>query len=374
MYLPSFPQIGRDFHASMSSVEMTLSIFLAGMALGQLLHGPLSDRYGRRPLLQAGTAIFALAALGCCYAGSIAALMLWRLLMALGGAAGQTVARAIVRDWFEEREAARYFSLLLAITGAAPILAPFLGGQILEYAGWRGIFGLLAGFGALCCITVTWALPESLPKERRHTGGTNQAIRLYGRLLANGHFVSSIAALGFAYAAMFSYITGSSAVFITGLGVSPQNFGLFFGANALGMIGASQWNRRLLRSISPRRILAVAYGLLVVFAVLLVWVGVRQGIWIFAVVLWVCVSLLGFLLPNLAALSLAPLGHAAGSASALLGMAQFGLGSASGLALSVLAGSPAHALSAAVAAFAAAGFAALCATPMLQRRAAAISA
>lgn len=338
MYLPAFPQIGRDFRAPVGSVEMTLSIFLAGMALGQLFHGSLSDRYGRRALLQAGTAVFAASSAGCALAGSIHALMAWRLLMALGGSAGQTVSRAIVRDWFHERESARYFSLLMGITGAAPILAPLIGGQILRFAGWRAIFVLLAAFGALCLAAVAWILPESLPPERRSRTGVGQALRVYGGLLADLRFAPRIIALGCAYGAMFSYITGSSEVFIVGYGVTAQHFGLFFGANSCGLIAATQLNRVLLRRHAPRTILAVAFTLLLVFTALLAaagWTGV-EGLWLFAAVLFLAVSMLGFIYPNGAALSLSQLGSVAGSASALYGLAQFGIGSAGGALVSSL--------------------------------------
>lgn len=338
MYLPAFPQIGRDFGVPIGSVELTLSVFLAGMALGQLLHGPLSDRYGRRVLLQAGTMVFVASAVGCAAAGSIYALMAWRLLMALGGSAGQAVSRAIVRDWFQERDAARYFSLLLGITGVAPILAPLIGGQILEYAGWRTIFALLAAFGAACLGATTWILPESHPRERRSQTGLAEALRLYGRLLADTRFLPRVVALGFAYGAMFCYITGASAVFIEGYGISPQRFGLFFGINAFGLIGSSQLNRIVLRRHTPRRILTAAYTLLVLLSGLLAALGNSPigGLWLFAVTLFCCIALLGFIYPNGAALSLSHLGTAAGSASGLFGLAQFGIGSAGGAMVSSL--------------------------------------
>ena len=338
MYLPAFPRIARDFAAPIGSVERTLSVFLAGMALGQLLHGPLSDRYGRRVLLQVGTAVFVVSAIGCALAPSIHALMAFRLFMALGGSAGQAVSRAIVRDWFQEHDAARYFSLLLGITGVAPILAPFLGGQILEYAGWRAIFALLAAFGALCWMATTWILPESLPRERRSQPRLPQVLRVYARLLADPRFTPRVVALGFAYGTMFSYITGASDVFILGYGVSPQRFGLFFGANAFGLIGSSQLNRLALRRHTPRAILTAAYTLLVGCTALLALIGGSGvgGFWLFAVTLFFCIALLGFIYPNGAALCLAHLGAVAGSASALFGLAQFGVGAGSGSLVSLL--------------------------------------
>lgn len=338
MYLPAFPQISREFKAPIGSVELTLSIFLAGMAVGQLFHGPLSDRYGRRILLQAGTALFVVSAIGCASADSIGALLVWRLLMALGGSAGQAVPRAIVRDWFQEREAARYFSLLMAILGVSPILAPLIGGQLLKFVGWRAIFWLLAIIGTLCLMATTWILPESLPRARRSRTSMTEVLLIYRRLLVDSQFMPRVLAVGFAYGAMFSYITGSSAVFILTYGVSPQKFGLFFGANSLGLIGASQLNRAVLRRHSPRGILTATYALLALFTASLAVIGVTGtgGFASFAAVLFCSVAMLGFIYPNGAAVSLAHLGRVAGSASALFGLAQFGLGGVGGAVVSML--------------------------------------
>ena len=366
MYLPAFPQIGREFGAPIGSVELTLSVFLAGMALGQLLHGPLSDRYGRRILLQSGTAVFVVSAVGCAAAGSIYALMAWRLLMALGGSAGQAVSRAIVRDWFQERESARYYSLLMAITGVSPILAPLIGGQILQFAGWRTIFWLLAGFGALCLAATTWMLPESLPPERRIRAGLPATLRLYGRLFADFHFMPRVVALGFAYGAMFCYITGASAVFIVGYGVSPQRFGLVFGINSFGLIGATQINRVLLRHYSPRVILTAAYSLMVLSCLALAvlgWSG-AGNFWLFAAVLFCAIALLGFIYPNGAAVSLAHLGSVAGTASALFGLCQFGIGSGGGAIVSVLHFASPLPMTVPMAAFALVGYAILWLSPV----------
>ena len=370
MYLPAFPQIGAEFGAPIGSVELTLSVFLAGMALGQLLHGPLSDRYGRRILLQAGTALFVISAIGCAAAGSIDALMVWRLLMALGGSAGQAVSRAIVRDWFHERDSARYYSLLMAITGVSPILAPLIGGQILQFAGWRAIFGLLAGFGALCFIATTWVLPESLPPERRIRSGLSEVFRLYGRLLADPRFMPRVVAVGFAYGAMFCYITGASAVFIVGYGVTPQRFGLVFGINSFGLIGATQLNRLLLRRYSPRGILTVAYSLLVVSCAALAalgWSG-TGNFWLFAAVLFCSIALLGFIYPNAAAVSLAHLGGVAGTASALFGLCQFGIGSGGGAIVSMLRFPSPLPMTVPMASFALLGYAILWLSPAAETR------
>lgn len=338
MYLPAFPQIARGFGVDIGAVQLTLSVFLIGMAVGQILHGPLSDRYGRRVELQIGASIFLISALGCAWATSVQSLIVWRALMAVGGSAGMVVARAVVRDLFDQVASARYFSLLMLVTGAAPIIAPLLGGQILRVAGWRSIFGVLATVGVIGLVAVSWKLPESLPPSRRATGGFGDVLRVYARLLRNRAFISSALALGFAYSAMFAYITGSSAVFILAYGVSPQKFGLFFGSNALGMITLSMLNRRLVLRYPPRRIVTFAYTSFVLAGVLLALIGVagRGGLWLFASVLFVCISLLGLLLPNLAAMALAPFRNEAGSASAVLGMMQFTIGGLASTAVSLI--------------------------------------
>ncbi len=374
MYLPAFPQIAREFNASLASVQLTLSVFLAGMAVGQLLHGPLSDRYGRRVQLQVGTAIFVGSALGCAWAPSVYALMAARFLMALGGSVGQAVPRAIVRDWFEAREAARYFSLLMAITGVSPILAPLAGGQILKYAGWRVIFWLLAAIGAVCLAAITLVLPESHPPERRMRGGLVDTLHLYASLLTDSRFISAIFALGLAYGSMFSYIVGSSAVFMVHFGVSAQRFGLFFGLNSFGLIGSSQLNRVLLRRCTPVEIVRVAYALLALTAAILTYLAITGagGFGLFAAALFVSIALLGFVYPNMAAISLAPMARMAGSASAVLGLFQFGLGSAGGTALSLLGARPVQAMALAMLGFTWIGFAALCIALRAGRNSAAV--
>lgn len=329
MYLPAFPSIVSDLHAGMGAVELSVSLFLVGMGVGQALYGPLSDRWGRRGPLLFGGLVYAVAALGCAMADSIGPLLAGRLLMALGGAAGSVITRAVVRDWFDARQSAHVFSLLMLVMGAAPVLAPVLGGQVLLYTSWRGIFVVLAAFGVACTVAVAAWLPESLPVERRSRSGVAAAFAAYGQLLRDGRFTAFALAAGSSSGLLFSYITGSSGALMGVHGLSAQQFGLFFAANALGMVVASQVNRRLLMEHSTSQILrggmdvtGVTSGLLLVHA----WTG-WGGLPVLAALLFVLLSTLGFVFPNLTALTMAPYAVQAGSASALMGVAQYAVGS-----------------------------------------------
>lgn len=332
MYLPAFPAIARELGVEIGEVEFTVPAFLLGMAAAQAFYGPLSDRVGRRGPLIAGALIFALAAVGCAMAHSIGALLGWRVMMALGGGAGLVVARAVVRDWFEVRDAAHLFAQLMLVMGAAPILAPLIGGQMLMLTGWRGIFGLLTGFGLLVAALVVFALPESLPPGRRAHGGLGAVLAGYGRMLTHRVFAGYTIAAACASGVLFSYITGASAVFTGYYGVSPQKFGFVFGLNSLAIIGASQLNRKLLRKYSLRTLLNAAYGLLAVTVVALAVAGATGwgGLPALMALLFVTLGAVGSIFPNVAALAMEPYAKTAGSASAVLGASQYVVGCTAG--------------------------------------------
>lgn len=330
MYLPGLPAIARDLGAEPSLIQLTLSLFFIGLAAGQTLYGPLSDRFGRRLPLLVGCGLYAVASAACALAPTAQALIAARLLQALGGSAGMVIARSVVRDRFDARESARVFSLLMLVMGLAPITAPLIGGQLLVFAGWRAIFWLLCGFGLLCVLLVAFALPESLPPERRSSTGLSAVPAIYGRILADRRFLGYAVAGGLASAAMFAYIAGSPFVVIELYGVSPQQFGWIFGANALGLIIASQLNRRLLNRFDGTTIVRATLLLSAGAALLLVLaagtgLGGLPGL---LAPLFVCIAAGGLIGPNTTAAALAPYGRAAGSASAMLGAIPFLIGTA----------------------------------------------
>lgn len=351
MYLPGLPSIAREFGASTAVAQQTLSAFFLGLAAGQLLYGPLSDRLGRRPPLIFGCALYAVACIGCALATSIPSLLLLRLAQALGGCAGIVIARSVVRDLFDQRESARMYSLLTLVMGLAPITAPLIGGQLLALFGWRAIFIVLSAFGMLCLALVLFSLPETLPPERRTQAGMGDALRAYRGLLADGRFMGFALASGLAYASMFAYISGSPFVFIELNGVPPERFGLLFGLNALGLIAASQLNRVLLSRFDGGRILTAALAIIAAAGLLLV-VVTASGVGGFPgmlAVLFICIATLGLVQPNATAAAMAPYGRRAGSASAMLGATQFIFGALAGALVGLLANGTALPMAAVIA-------------------------
>ncbi|HAJ36966.1 MAG TPA: Bcr/CflA family drug resistance efflux transporter, partial [Chloroflexi bacterium] len=258
MYLPALPTIAGEFGTTTAAIQQTLAAFFIGLALGQLFYGPISDRMGRRAPLLFGCAMYTAVSLGVIFAPSVGWLLGLRFLQALGSSAGVVIGRSVVRDLFDERESARMFSFLVLVMGIAPITAPLIGGQLLVLFGWRSIFLVLAAFGVLCFVMVWLWLEESLPHARRTTTGLGSALRSYGGLLADARYMGFALAGGLASAAMFAYISGSPFVFIELNGVPPAQFGLFFGANAFGLIAASQLNRWLLTYYTSTQLLVVA--------------------------------------------------------------------------------------------------------------------
>src|SRR5437870_3897170 len=299
MYLPALPAIGRDLAASESVIQLTLTACLTGLALGQILAGPLSDRLGRRRPLLIGVAGYVLASLLCATAPAAPLLVGFRLLQGLAGAAGIVIARAIVRDLYVGAAAARYFSRLVLIMGLAPILAPVLGAQVLRISSWRGIFLVLTIVTALLWLGAALALPETLPAARRSAGSLAGTLNIFGQLLRDTPFVGYAVAAGLAFGAMFAYIAGSPFVLQGIFHVSPQTFSLIFGMNALGFVLASQINGSLVSRIRPARLLTgglianATAGLALLFVVV-------SGFGLLAVLLplFLLASSVGFIVPN----------------------------------------------------------------------------
>ena len=227
MYLPSFPAIAKEFHATGPQVERTLTAYLFGLALGQLFYGPAADRYGRKRPLYVGLTLFVLASAGCAFAGSVRSLLLLRTVQAIGGCAEMVIARAVVRDLFDDRTGVRVFSSLMLVMGLAPILAPGLGGAIVLHFGWRAVFGVLVAAGLLCLCGAIFLLPESLPPQRRQQHSVLASLHLYRRLFSHRIFIVHALTIGVAMAALFAYVGGSPALYIETFHVAPEPFLLF---------------------------------------------------------------------------------------------------------------------------------------------------
>jgi MFS transporter, DHA1 family, multidrug resistance protein len=328
MYLPAFPEIARGLHTSAAQVQLTLTACVAGLAVGQLLVGPLSDRLGRRLPLIAAMSVYAAAAALCAFAPSAPVLMVLRLIQGLAGAGGVVIARAVVRDLHSGAAAVRLFSSLMLVTGLAPILAPLAGGQILTLTSWRGIFVVLAVLAALLALLVAVGLRETLAPERRSDHGLARTLEIMRGLLRDRWFVGHGLAGGLGFGALFAYISGSSFVLQGIYGVSPQLYSVLFAMNGLGLIAGSQVNARLVGRIGPGTLLRG--GLLAIAsaaaALLVVVSATGLGVGAVLVPMFVIVSSLSFVLPNSTALALADHAEVAGTASALLGMGQFVIG------------------------------------------------
>lgn len=331
MYLPSLPEVTRSLHAPAATVQLTLTACLAGMALGQLVVGPMSDRWGRRRPLLSGLAVYLLATALCAVAPNVETLVAFRLAQGLAGAAGIVIARAVVRDLYDGDAMARFFSTLMLISGLAPIVAPLIGGQILRVTDWRGVFVVLTAVGAALAALVWLRLPETLPPAARNGGGVGEALRTMRGLLADLPFTGYTLAGGFAFAALFAYISASPFVVQEIYGASPQTFSLLFGLNSVGLMIAGQINGKVLVGrVSLDKVLATGLALIVLAAtaLLLMTTGVfgEVGLVPIAGALFVLMSAMGLTLPNAQSLALLRTRQAAGSASALLGTTSFLVG------------------------------------------------
>jgi DHA1 family bicyclomycin/chloramphenicol resistance-like MFS transporter len=328
MYLPALPALGSDLGASESAVQLTLTGTLIGLGLGQLIIGPFSDAVGRRTPLIAGTALHIVASVLCLVAPNVVVLGTLRTLQGVGAAAAMVVAMAVVRDLFTGRAAATILSRLMLVMGAAPILAPSIGAAVLLTGSWRGVFAVLAVLGVALLLVAIFLLKETLPPERRRTGAFRPVLSTYRTLVTDPQFVvlTLVAALGMS--ALFSYVSGSSFVLQDTFGLSQQQFGLVFAIGAIALIGASQVNVVLLNHYTAQQIVFRALGAAVVFGAALIVFAASGlgGLAGFLVPLMLLLAAVGLVLPNAPALALSRHGEAAGTAAALLGATQFGLG------------------------------------------------
>lgn len=337
MYLPAFPAIAQGLNATSSQVERTLAIYLLGMAASQLFYGPLADRYGRKPPLYGALSLYIVASAGCAFAPNIEVLTLCRLAQAMGGAAGLVISRAVVRDHYDTQDAARALSMLMLIMGVAPILAPLLGGQILEIAGWRGIFFTITLAAILLLLTLSRVMVESLKPERMIMLSWGNILRTYWGLFTHRKFAAYAISGGMGSATMFGYIAASPRLFIEYFEVSPQHYGFLFGINALSLILGSQISARLLKSHRPDKLLPWALSAMMTAGLCALLLTI-SGFITLPLLMLCMISFMfcqGFVGPNSAAMALSDQGHRLGSASAMLGTFTISCGALAGFLVSL---------------------------------------
>ncbi|AZC28711.1 multidrug effflux MFS transporter [Pseudomonas chlororaphis] len=336
-YLPAFPAMALAFGTDEKHVQLTLAAYFLGLSIGQLAYGPVADRFGRRIPLLVGVGLFTLASLACAYAPNLEWLIGARFVQALGGCAGMVISRAVVSDKCDAVGSAKVFSQLMLVMGLAPILAPMLGGLLVNLYGWQSIFIMLTLFSAMAGLAVALGLPESLPAQvpRQPLSG---ALRQYGRLLADRVFLGHALTGGIAIAGMFAYIAGSPFVFIKLYGVPAEHFGWFFGINAGGFILVAQINARLLAKRGPAFLLARTVWLYLLGGLALLAVSSLHPaqLWPLLVPLFICIASLGCIIPNASACAMNGQGARAGSASAMLGCLQFSVAAGAAALVGVL--------------------------------------
>ncbi|MFD5830971.1 multidrug effflux MFS transporter [Lentzea sp. NPDC060358] len=323
LYLPAFPRMATELETSDTAVQLTLTMFLLGLAAGQLVFGPISDRWGRRGPLLAGSAVFVGASVLAAVAPTIGVLLVARLVQGLTAAAGMVIGRAVIADLATGRAAARAFSLMMIVSGVAPVVAPLLGSLMVDGIGWRGVLFVLAGL-AVAMLGSVAVVRETHPRERR---GTAQSGGLHA--LGRRAYLTATATFVFSFAVLMAYISASPFLYQVVIGMGPVSYGLLFALNALGLIGSSSLASRLLRRSHPRRVLTTGTAwLLGAATVLLVLALLPIGaVWL-VVPIFFAVASLGFVLGPATALALDAVPGAAGTGSAVLGAAQFGLGAA----------------------------------------------
>lgn len=337
MYLPALPSIGRDLRANTDQVQLTLTVFFFATASAQLLYGPLSDRFGRKPPLIAGLSLFTAASIGCALAQSIEALLVLRFLQGLAAAGGMVIARAIVRDYYTGIEAARLMSLLMLVFSISPILAPIIGSGLILLGDWRSVFWAVALAGLLGLVLLHTLHESQRPAARTPPGSIlRSALVAYRQLLGDHHYLGLVGISAFAMAGFFTYLASSSYVFIEHYGFSPQTYSLAFGLNAVAFFSASQFNARLGRRFGLNRVvLGATSACLLIMLILLTLASSGQLPAAALIAFYFCASAcMGLVVPVTAVLALESHGSIAGSASALMGALQMLIG---GLAMAIMA-------------------------------------
>lgn len=337
MYLAGFPNMAADLNTEISQISLTLSSYFVGIALGQIIYGPLLDRFGRKVPLLVGLVLYFGSALACAWAPEVNSLIVARFFMALGGSAGMVASRAVIRDRFEKQAMAQAFSSLILVMGLAPIIAPMLGGYMIQHLGWRSIFYFMAFYVLVVALLTHFALSESRGPDRSVSLRPRKIARNYGQILRSPPFLLYGLSGSLALAILFAYIAGAPFVLRELLGYSETEFGFIFGANAIGFIGASQLNRYFLRSFSTLAITKIAAYAFAGLGLMLALQAILElpSLSLFLSSLFFMVAGLGFLNPNLQALALEPFQNQAGAAAALVGSLRMLSGALSSLLLGV---------------------------------------
>ncbi|EHU6392783.1 multidrug effflux MFS transporter [Campylobacter upsaliensis] len=326
MYLPALSQVKQSFETSEFLTQLSLASFFVAFALGQLIYGPLSDVFGRKIPALVGIFLFMLSSLFCVIIDNIYVFIILRFFEALGGCAGVVIARAIVNDLFELKEAASIFALMMVFSALAPMLSPSFGGFLIEYFSWHSIFATLFGLGILLFLLIFFALKESAPHLKRQKFSHKETLKSYRFVLKDKPFILYVSCASLVLAAMFAYITGSSFVFINFFGLSERDFGLLFGLNALGFVIFANINAKMVRKIDSEKILFYAL-IIMLISTLILFVNslIEPNFWLFELSIFTSIALLGFIAPNTTTLAMARFKDHSGTASAVLGTSQFAL-------------------------------------------------
>ena len=333
IYLPAMPVMAKDLQGD---AELTITGFLIGFCIAQLIWGPISDRFGRRLPLFIGLGLFVIGSVGCALSTDIVEIIFWRVFQALGACTGPMLARAMIRDLFSRTRAAQMLSTLMIIMAIAPIAGPLIGGQMIRVTSWHAIFWLLAIIGAVMLISLSW-LPETLSAEKHTHASVTGAFRNYYALLSNARYMRFTLCLTFYYVAAYAFITGSPFVYITYFGVDPQHYGWLFAVNGVGLMGVSMVNRRLVHRYSLEVLLRIAVFVATLSALALAVTTALNvgGITVIVGAVFVFFSMNGIIAATSTACALDAVPNVAGSASALMGALQYGSGIISSLLLAL---------------------------------------
>lgn len=326
LYLPAFPALEEDFQTTAAAIQLTLTGTMIGFALGQLLVGPLSDKVGRRLPLIVVTAVHVLASVAAAFAPSLELLSAARVLMGMGAAAGGVVAMAIVRDLFGGRRLVVMLSRLALVSGVAPVIAPLIGSWLLTFMPWQGIFIVLAAYGVVMLLSTILFVPETLPAARRQDRGGATVIQRYRSVLSDRVFLGVLVIGGMTFSGLFSYLSASPFLFQQTHGLDPQQYGLLFAVNSLGVVVGVQAASRLATRFGPQWVLAYSTSVLLLAGIAIVVTDqLGLGLWGTVVPLFVFMTACGFTFPNVQVLALDRHGKAAGTAASILGAVNFGV-------------------------------------------------